>query len=96
MHAVSGPLPPPEWVERFVRVYPDVAKDIFEEFKKVGETNRKIVLLAQWQGFIALIIIFILTFFCIIYKQAPIGIALVGIGTASMLGILMNKDKENK
>ncbi len=41
---VSSPLPPPEWLERFVKVYPDAAKEIFEDFKKVSEINREISL----------------------------------------------------
>ena len=41
---VSSPLPPPEWLEGFVKVYPNAAKEIFEDFKKVSETNRKISL----------------------------------------------------
>ena len=41
---VSSPLPPPEWLERFVKIYPDAAKEIFEDFKKVSENNREISL----------------------------------------------------
>ena len=43
-HFVSTPLPPPEWLEKFNKIYPDAAKEIFEDFKKVSEVNSKVVL----------------------------------------------------
>jgi hypothetical protein len=36
---MSSPIPPPEWVERFAKVYPDSARCIFQTFEETNKNN---------------------------------------------------------
>ena len=103
---VSSPLPPPEWMERFVKIYPDAAKDIFEDFKKVSEANRKVLLeniennkkqlkiiaISQWHGFIAtLVILFAAILFGYLGKE-KICLAFLGLSFVGIIQALIRKN----
>ena len=99
--SMSAPLPPPEWLEKYNNVNPEIVKEILNQYSKNSEyfreKNKKelnFIFLIQWLGFIILISILILIYFCIKYNRTGIAVALLGIGTASVFGIFMNRNSE--
>ena len=95
---VTSPLPPPEWIERYNAVNPEIIKEILSQYREDSKKGWYFKFLIQWLGFIALMSIFVLTYFCIVYDRTGIAVALLGIGTASVLGVFMNRNhtKDNQ
>jgi uncharacterized membrane protein len=65
MVTINSPLPPPEWIERFAKVYPDSVRCIFQVFEENSKNNRELASknlsllnLSQWHGFIASIVLY--------------------------------------
>ena len=42
--SISTPLPPPEWMEKYNKINPNIINEILEQFKKNGENGRQISL----------------------------------------------------
>jgi uncharacterized membrane protein len=94
----NTPLPPPEWIERFTKVYPDAARCIFETFEKTAEHNRllalkqtKIVGISQWHGFFATLAIIIGAIICALFDKKEVALALLGISLVGIIEYLIRK-----
>ena len=94
---VSSPLPPPEWLEKFSEIYPDAAKEIFEDFKKVSENNRKIadrnsrlIYISQWHSFIVTILILVLAFVSGFFKMEKLAYCFLGLSLVGVINALKN------
>ena len=77
-HTISSPLPPPEWLEKYNNINPNIVDEILKQYKQNSEHTREInkqllegeltkidiIRLSQWHGFIATIIILLSAVLC--------------------------------
>jgi uncharacterized membrane protein len=93
----SGPIPPPEILERYNTVYPGAAQIILEAFKVQGDHRRSLETMVVKQGkrdsLLGLVFAFILglatvtgSVICIIYDHQIAGTLLGGAGLTSLVG----------
>ena len=103
--SISTPLPPPEWMEKYNKINPNIINEILEQFKKNGENGRqislqivdnekeqiKIIKMSQWHGFIATIFIFFFAFFSAICGYEKVALAFLGISCIGVIKLLNRK-----
>jgi uncharacterized membrane protein len=100
---INSPLPPPEWIERFAKVYPDSARCIFQAFEENSKNNRELASknlsllnLSQWHGFLASIALYILVAICIFRDNTELATILFSISSANIIiSLLPNKKDKN-
>lgn len=103
--SISTPLPPPEWMEKYNKINPNIINEILEQFKKNGENGRqislqiadnekeqiKIIKMSQWHGFIATIFILFFAFFSAICGYEKVALAFLGISCIGVIKLLNRK-----
>ena len=103
--SISTPLPPPEWMEKYNKINPNIINEILEQFKKNGENGRqislqivdnekeqiKIIKMSQWYEFIATIFIFFFAFFSAICGYEKVALAFLGISCIGVIKLLNRK-----
>jgi len=103
----SGPLPPPEILEKYDRVYPGAAKIIFDAFLSQGEhrqsLERTVVKQGSRDSLVGLISAFIIGMttiltgaYCIVIGQPFAGAFLGGSGLSGLVGTFIYGSRERR
>jgi uncharacterized membrane protein len=92
--SVSSPLPPPDWMEKYKSISPEIIEEILKEFRENGKSNRfilekqiKIISSSQWHGFIATVMILSLAFVSTYFNHEKVALAFLGI---SLIGVIQS------
>lgn len=103
----SGPLPPPEILEKYDQVYPGAAKIILDAFQSQGEhrqsLERTVVRQGSRDSLVGLICAFIIGMatilsgaYCIIIGQAFAGAFIGGSGLTGLVGTFIYGSRERR
>jgi uncharacterized membrane protein len=93
----SGPLPPPEILEKYKIIYEEAPKIIFKVFEKEQENRYKVIKFGQWSALIIGITGLISTTILGIYGNAWLAGGIGFLSLSSLVGaFLYNKNLYNK
>jgi uncharacterized membrane protein len=96
--SVSTPLPPPDWMEKYKSVNPEIINEILKEFRENGENNRilsrkqiSIIGSSQWHGFIATVLILLLAFLSAFFNHEKVALTFLGLSIVGVIQSLIRK-----
>ena len=96
--SVSSPLPPPEWLDRYKEINPDIINELLEQYKVNSEHVRnldkeqiKIVKISQNQAFIFSILCMLFAAIIAYFGHDMVAYAMVGTCILGVIKALIRK-----